>query len=97
MMERLAIEVRGIIQGVEFRPFESNLAQRNHLTGFVRNQADLVVIEAEGQADSIASFADELKNRPPPLAQIDRISWQWQTPRGDEIFQIEESKFDSTG
>ena len=47
-MERRAILVRGIVQGVGFRPFVFKLAERLHLHGFVRNQTGDVQIEVEG-------------------------------------------------
>ena len=50
MVERRAISVDGIVQGVGFRPFVHGLAARLHLQGFVRNQTGNVRIEVEGRA-----------------------------------------------
>ena len=47
-MERRAITVLGIVQGVGFRPFVHGLASRLGLGGFVKNQAGRVLIEVEG-------------------------------------------------
>ena len=49
-MERRRFRVRGIVQGVGFRPFVYGLALRHGLAGFVLNDGDGVVIEAEGSA-----------------------------------------------
>jgi hydrogenase maturation protein HypF len=87
-MERRLIEVRGIVQGVGFRPFVYNLATRHHLGGFVRNQAGRVVIEVEGDSPSIDSFLAELTEQAPPLAHIEALSWEQQPARGEQQFRI---------
>jgi hydrogenase maturation protein HypF len=67
----LSIHVRGIVQGVGFRPFVYQLAMKNNLSGWVRNTSDGVDIEITGSNDSLVSFSNELRNSPPPLARID--------------------------
>ena len=47
-MRRVHVRVRGIVQGVGFRPFVHGLARRYRLGGFVVNDADGVLIEIEG-------------------------------------------------
>ena len=90
-MERRAIVVRGVVQGVGFRPFVYNLAERLHITGFVRNQTGTVLIEAEGEPSALDGFLGELTNRPPPLALIEDLSWEAREPQGERTFQIKES------
>ena len=96
-MERRAIEVRGIVQGVGFRPFVYGLATRHRLAGFVRNEAGRVVIEVEGEPPVLDQFLAELADHPPPLALVEHLSWACQTPRGDSTFQIEESTAGASG
>jgi hydrogenase maturation protein HypF len=93
-MERRAIVVRGIVQGVGFRPFVFNLAARLCLRGFVRNQTGTVLIEAEGEPTALDAFLAELASRPPPLAQIEHLSWEPRPPRGEREFRIEASDAD---
>jgi hydrogenase maturation protein HypF len=69
----LAIHVRGIVQGVGFRPFVYQLAVKNNLNGWVRNTSNGVDIEIVGNRESLDNFANELKSSPPPLARIDEI------------------------
>src|SRR5262249_39526650 len=92
MTERRAIAVHGVVQGVGFRPFVYGLASRLRLHGFVRNQTGGVLIEVEGDARSLDSFLNELTKSAPPLAQVDRLSWEQQAPRGEHKFRIESSK-----
>lgn len=70
-VRRREITVRGIVQGVGFRPSIHHLAARLELSGSVRNTARGVVIEVEGPADVLAVFEAELIAHPPPLASID--------------------------
>ena len=91
-MDRRAIAVTGIVQGVGFRPFVHDLANRLGLIGFVRNQSGGVLIEVEGEAGSLDRFVDELTSSPPPLARIDDVEWSRRAPRGDGDFRIEESR-----
>ena len=91
-MQRRAIAVRGIVQGVGFRPFVYGLASRLSLTGFVRNAPNGVVIEVEGESSAIARFEAELTANPPALSTIDNCSAQSLAVRGDRDFRIEPSQ-----
>ncbi|MCP4689648.1 MAG: carbamoyltransferase HypF, partial [Desulfobacterales bacterium] len=64
------LEINGIVQGVGFRPFIYQLASRFGLNGDVANTASGVIIHAEGAADAMASFQEEIAANPPPLARI---------------------------
>jgi hydrogenase maturation protein HypF len=69
----VAIRVRGLVQGVGFRPTVWRLAQRFGLTGEVLNDGEGVLIRAWGVAEAVARFAAALEKEPPPLARIDAI------------------------
>ncbi|MBV9086387.1 MAG: acylphosphatase, partial [Acidobacteriaceae bacterium] len=60
-MARRRISLRGIVQGVGFRPFVFNLAQRIGIRGFVLNSSSGLVIEAEGPGSSVAEFVEALR------------------------------------
>ena len=96
-MERRTIAVQGIVQGVGFRPFVYGLARRLALNGSVKNQTGGVLIEVEGETHSLDCFLTELAKRSPPLARIDHVSWERQTPRGEHRFRIESSDATSAG
>ena len=53
---RRQIQVRGIVQGVGFRPFVYRLAHELGLAGWVRNDGDGVTIEAEGSAAQLEAL-----------------------------------------
>ena len=69
---RLAIQIRGQVQGVGFRPFVYRLANELTLRGWVRNDAAGVAIEAQGPATALERFLAALR-QPPPLARIDEL------------------------
>jgi hydrogenase maturation protein HypF len=95
-MERRSITVRGIVQGVGFRPFVHALAAELGLGGSVKNQGGDVRIEVEGPSTTLDRFVTELRERHPPLAQLDRISWSSIKPMGDQGFVIASSEPDTT-
>ncbi len=70
-MVRRRLAVRGVVQGVGFRPFVYQLAVRHALTGFVGNDTAGVFIEVQGPAELVAAFHAALLAHPPPLARID--------------------------
>jgi hydrogenase maturation protein HypF len=96
-MERRAIAIQGTVQGVGFRPFVHGLASRLHLGGFVRNQTGGVQIEVEGETAPLEQFLSNLVSAAPPLATIEAVSWESQTPCGDRRFRIEPSDDSAAG
>ena len=89
---RLAhISVRGIVQGVGFRPFVYGLATKHDLTGWVYNTSEDVKIEVEGEAEAIEQFKAELQTEFPPLAHIEDISVTYLPAAGYESFEIRPS------
>jgi hydrogenase maturation protein HypF len=90
--ERRRFRVRGVVQGVGFRPFVYGLAGRNGLGGFVLNDGEGVVIEAEGDPASLDAFAASLQEEAPPLARVEALTAESLQPRGDERFEIVASR-----
>jgi len=93
-MTRFALTVRGVVQGVGFRPFVLQSAVALGLVGWVRNTRDAVRIEVQGSEDAVQSFVSTLRSVPPP-ARVSVLE-QAAVPDGaDEGFEIEESALDS--
>lgn len=86
---RLRLRVRGAVQGVGFRPFAHEIAARYGLGGFVRNDAEGVLLEIEGARH--ADFIEALRRDAPPLATIESIEVETVAARGDRQFLIEQS------
>ncbi len=91
LLIRKQIRVRGIVQGVGFRPFVYNLARELSLTGYVFNSSAGVRIEIEGTDESVQKFLDALQHRPPPLALIAEIAVADLDALGDDDFVIQPS------
>src|SRR5436305_1837778 len=90
--ERREIAVRGIVQGVGFRPFVYTLARKHGIIGFVRNDAEGVYIEAEGTAESVERFVRAITAEAPPLAVIEAVSWRPLGLQGEREFRIDRSR-----
>lgn len=89
--KRLRVELRGIVQGVGFRPFIHNLALALQLGGYVRNSASGLVTEVEGSEAAVDRFLAGVLREPPPLARIEQTVIREVPPNGDETFAIRES------
>jgi hydrogenase maturation protein HypF len=89
---RRSIDVRGVVQGVGFRPFVYGLATELRLGGFVLNREGRVAIEIEGAEGAVASFLGELRAKAPPLARIEDIVCAARPPCGEAAFRIETSE-----
>lgn len=70
-MTGLRIRVRGQVQGVGFRPFIWQLAQRFGITGEVLNDPEGVLIHACGA--NLDPFLAAITDEAPPLARIDAL------------------------
>ena len=62
-MNRVLINIKGVVQGVGFRPFVYNLAKSLNLKGNVANTTDGVVIDIEGE--DVTSFIERLSKEVP--------------------------------
>jgi hydrogenase maturation protein HypF len=87
-----SISVRGIVQGVGFRPFVYGLAVKHNLRGWVFNTSEDVRIDVEGAAESVKQFERELKIKAPPLAHIENITVEYHRPVGYKDFEIRKSQ-----
>jgi hydrogenase maturation protein HypF len=87
----VGIRVRGVVQGVGFRPFVYRLALSHGLRGWVCNTSGDVRIEVEGDAGAIDRFLSGLRSDPPPLSRIEEIHSEEIEPRGHGPFEIRES------
>lgn len=73
MIEALDIRVRGIVQGVGFRPFVYRQAMKHLIQGWVLNSVEGVTIHAEGEMKLLDEFVLALSEEHPAAAQITEI------------------------
>ena len=91
-MVRLArIIVTGVVQGVGFRPYVYKIAHFHGLHGWVRNTSGSVEIEVEGCEKNLKAFLVGLKEKAPPIAQIQDVKITYHSPKGYSSFTIEKS------
>ena len=69
-IEARRIRVRGVVQGVGFRPFVYRLAVERKLHGWVLNDEAGVEIHVQGPAEAIGRFALAVRNECPPAARV---------------------------
>jgi hydrogenase maturation protein HypF len=96
-VERRRFVVRGVVQGVGYRPFVHRLAQAAGFTGFVLNDGDGVVIEAQGDAAALEEFSNALRSQAPALARVDSVAVWRVPPRAEAEFEIAESDHTAGG
>lgn len=89
---REKIKVKGIVQGVGFRPFVYNLALKFSLSGFVTNTRNGVEIEIEGAKELVDQFVDELINNSPELSEIESLNRIEVAPLYEDVFEIIKSE-----
>ena len=92
MVKACSIRVRGVVQGVGFRPFVFRLAKAHALTGWVLNGEQGVEIHVEGADEALQAFASELRTQAPPAAVIAELEAHPAQPLGFSDFGIRESE-----
>ncbi|BBM88253.1 carbamoyltransferase [Candidatus Uabimicrobium amorphum] len=87
----LSIVVKGIVQGVGFRPFVYHLAKSLNVHGYVRNSTQGVMIEIEGPKKNTQEFLQKLSTEKPRCAWITHIQSCDKPVVGYRNFEIEHS------
>lgn len=72
-MGGVALRIRGLVQGVGFRPHVWRLAHECALSGDVRNDGEGVLVRAWGGSEAIERFCRRVREEAPPLARIDSV------------------------
>jgi hydrogenase maturation protein HypF len=88
---RALINVRGVVQGVGFRPFVYRLAAELKLTGWVRNTSGLVEIDIEGSEAQFQHFIHALETQAPPMSHIEGMEISFPPLKNYQDFSILES------
>lgn len=72
---RRQVRVRGVVQGVGFRPFVYSLASELGLTGEVANDGEGVLAEVQGELVDVEAFCRRMRRDAPPLAVVEDVEW----------------------
>ena len=91
-MKRKIIYVKGIVQGVGFRPFVYKQAKKRNLKGWVKNTGNGVIIDVEGIEEYIDALIEDLKTEPPELSDITEIITEDNEIIGYHKFEIKFSE-----
>ena len=91
MANACSIRVRGVVQGVGFRPFVYRLAHANMLAGWVLNGDQGVEIHLEGAEQDMEAFVREMQNKPPSASTISEVEVEPAPCEGLNEFTIRES------
>ena len=96
-MKTYQISIKGIVQGVGFRPFIYTLADSFNIKGEIFNHSSGVTITINAEQKILEDFIKKIKDEKPPLAQIDRIEYKEIEKRIFTEFSIiqSQSKVDS--
>ena len=99
-MERLCLKIRGIVQGVGFRPFVHKLVRRCGLSGYIKNTSSGVELELEGERPALERFVALLPEQAPVLAVIESMEASYSSEllgyKGFEIRQSQREEFRNT-
>jgi hydrogenase maturation protein HypF len=90
-IEGISIRVRGLVQGVGFRPHVWRIARELGLRGDVSNDAEGVLIHAFGPRTALDALLAAIADRAPPLARIERIETAPPSGCAPDGFRIVES------
>lgn len=91
MKIRENIIIKGIVQGVGFRPFIHKLVQNYNLSGWVLNSNQGVEMDVEGKTEELNNFISDIKDKLPPLARIENIEVNQLPLIGYKGFSIKKS------
>ncbi|MFG2562433.1 carbamoyltransferase HypF [Streptomyces sp. NPDC048496] len=91
-VQRRRVVVRGVVQGVGFRPYLYARATGLGLAGHVTNTTEGVVAEVEGAPAAVALFCDRIAADAPPLALVDSVDHREVPAAGGSRFSIEDSR-----
>lgn len=92
MIQKVKIVIRGVVQGVGFRPFIFRLAKELGIKGWIINSSQGVFIDAEAERNTLESFIIRIETDKPKNSYIQSFEHTWLDAEGFASFEIRESK-----
>ena len=83
--------VRGVVQGVGFRPFLHRAATSLGLAGFALNRGGEVLLEAQGPREAVDRFLERVRDDGPPASSVEELDVRWIETGDEEGFSIRRS------
>lgn len=93
----IRVHITGLVQGVGFRPFIFRLAEKNKISGWVKNTSQGVHIQASGDSNHVNRFVREIKSHAPPAAEINNLEIIPSRTNGERVFRILKSSGSKNG
>ena len=91
MIQKVKIIIRGVVQGVGFRPFIYRLAKELGINGWIINSSQGVFIEAEHTRLTLEKFIQKIETERPKNSYIQSYEHTWLDAEGFKDFEIRES------
>lgn len=91
MVQKVKIVIRGVVQGVGFRPFIYRLAKELNVKGWIINSSQGVFIEAEAERKTLEHFLQQINTDRPKNSYIQSFEHTWLDAEGFTVFEIRES------
>lgn len=91
--KRLRLSLKGLLQGIGFRPFVFQLAHELELKGWVQNSPQGVSLEVEGDCEAIEKFFQRLCEESPPDTILESEESDYLEPSTHEDFKIRDSDY----
>jgi len=91
LIRKLKIVIRGVVQGVGFRPFIFRLAKELNVNGWIINSSQGVFIEAEAERKTLEQFLNKIESDRPKNSYIQSFEHTWLDAEGFTDFEIRES------
>ena len=89
-MKRVHLIISGDVQGVGFRAWVKNKAQKLDVTGWVKNRDDGVVeVVGEGEEEQLKEFV-EYCHQGPDVSWVQRVDVEWSSYNDEYVtFEVE--------
>lgn len=86
------LRIKGLVQGVGFRPYIYRLAHKHNIKGWVENRNDGVIILAESKEENLKAFFEDIILEAPRASNIHSIEKEKITHKGFDDFRIVKSE-----
>ena len=91
-INNIEIQIKGLVQGVGFRPFICRLAREYNIKGWVKNQSEGVIVKASASDKELLYFCDRIEHKSPAASVVESIQVRNTVKEDYESFTILDSE-----